>query len=402
METKKTKFEQGLEKAWKDYLAEERKKKYPNIMLIGVTGAGKSDLINRVLDAEVAKISDNARATLGYCNFYDGHLYGRKVNFIDTEGYELGQSEEYLQNISNGVNANYDGSPVHVIWYCISVANERIEPIDFRILKALKNLDTIHGRICFVFTKCDKDDKDSTREKAIKQALRNNELGNVPTFEVSNDPKLPLQLVDLIRWSSNQLDDEDFRQSFIGSQMVDLERKRKEAEEIINAACLSVGALKLAEKVLSSDMEKRLAEHQMKMVMRIFSVYGIDCLEGITKKFEKSTSLVSFGSGIVIYLTKTIPMIEKYQDYMQIGAATALTKAVGKVASKLSYSYVEKHINGTPVKLEQFYSDPTSGGTLALLIDAVISESGEKLQGDEEQKTTPVKKTSKKKKKKKF
>ena len=156
METKKTKFEQGLEKAWKDYLAEERKKKYPNIMLIGVTGAGKSDLINRVLDAEVAKISDNARATLGYCNFYDGHLYGRKVNFIDTEGYELGQSEEYLQNISNGVNANYDGSPVHVIWYCISVANERIEPIDFRILKALKNLDTIHGRICIVFTKCDK------------------------------------------------------------------------------------------------------------------------------------------------------------------------------------------------------------------------------------------------------
>lgn len=402
MEKKKTKFELGLEKAWKDYLAEERKKKYPNIMLIGVTGAGKSDLINCIIGGKVAETSDNARATQGYSNFYNGHKFKRKVNFIDTEGYELGQSEEYLQNIRNAVNENYDGSPVHVIWYCISVANERIEPIDFRILKALKDIDTIHGRICIVFTKCDKDDENSTREKAINQALLKNELGYIPTFEVTNDPNMKLQLVDLISWSSDQLIDEDFRQSFIGSQMVDLEKKRKEAENIINAACLAVGTLKLTETILGSDMEKRLAEHQMGMVMKIFSVYGIDCLEGITKKFENSTSLLNFGSGIVMHITKTLPMTEKIQDYLQIGTATALTKAVGKVASKLSYSYVEKHINGTPVKLEYFYSDPNTGGTLAALIDAALSKSGEKLHGDEELKTIPAKKTTKKKKKKKF
>ena len=402
MEKKKTKFELGLEKAWKDYLAEERKKKYPNIMLIGVTGAGKSELINTVFEVKIAKTSDNARATEGYSNYYDGSLYGRKVNFIDTEGYELGQSEKYLQNICDAVNSQYDGATVHIIWYCISVANERIEAIDLRVLKAIKDFDTIHGRVCVVFTKCDRDDEKSTREKAIKKVLLENKLGNIPTFEVSNNPKWKFQLEDLIAWSSEQLEDEDFRQSFIGSQMVSLENKKKEAERIINAACISVGTLKLTETVLSSDVETLLAEHQMKMVMKIFSVYGIDCLEGITKKFKDSTALASFGSGLVSYVARAVPITEKYKDLLQVTAATALTKTVGDVASALSYSYVEKHINGIPVKLEEFYSDPDSGGTLALFIDALLTKSGEKLHGDEKPKSITEKKSTKKKRKKKF
>ena len=402
MKKDKTKFELGLEKAWKDYLAEERKKKYPNIMLIGVTGAGKSELINSVFGVKIAKTSDNARATEGYSNYYDGHLYGRKINFIDTEGYELGQSEKYLQNICDAVNSHYDDSPVHIIWYCISVANERIEAIDLRVLRAIKDLDAIHGRVCVVFTKCDRDDEESTREKAIKKVLLENKLGNIPTFEVSNNPKWKFQLENLVAWSSEQLEDEDFRQSFIGSQMVDLERKRKEAQEIINAACLSVGAIKLTETVLSSDMETILAEHQMRMVMKIFSVYGIDCLEGITKKFEDSTALASFGSGLVSRVVKVAPITEKYKDFLQVTAAAALTKTVGEVASAVSYSYVEKHINGIPVKLEEFYSDPDSGGTLAFFIDVVLTKSSEKLHGDEKPKNTTEKKSTRKKRKKKF
>ncbi len=41
-------FQEGLDKAWQEYVKTQREKKYPNIMLLGISGAGKSSLVNRV------------------------------------------------------------------------------------------------------------------------------------------------------------------------------------------------------------------------------------------------------------------------------------------------------------------------------------------------------------------
>ena len=398
---KKTSFQEGLEKAWQEYLKAERAKKYPNIMLLGVNGGGKSSLVNCVFGIEIAKTSNVAPETKGYCDFFDGHKYGRKVNLIDTAGYELNQSERYLSNISKAINSKYDGEPVHILWYCLSLGDERIEEIDLSVLRALKKIPSFQGRLCIVFTHCDLDDADRSKKNAFIQVLQNAGLNDLPLFDVSNNPKLKLQLTDLIKWSTEQLKDEDFRQSFIGSQMGDLELKKKEADRIINNACLSVGALKVSEMLLHDDKKKALAEHQMKMITEIFSVYGIDCLAGLTKKFEKVTSLVDFGNGLVSFIVKVIPKAVKFQEYIKTAAATGLTKAVGTAASKISYSYVEKHIKGIPVKLEEFYSNPDSAGIIATLLDNVISVSGSKLHGqkDEKNKETLAKTNTKGKKK---
>ena len=401
---KKASFQEGLDKAWQEYLKAERAKKYPNIMLLGISGAGKSSLVNCVFGTNEAETSNVAPETKGYCNFFDGHKYGRKINLIDTAGYELNQSDSYFASITEAINAKYDGEPIHILWYCLSVGNERIEEIDLRVLRSLMKIDSVKDRLCIVFTHCDLDDEESSNEKAFKRVLQNNGLKELPMFEVSIDPKLRLQLPDLIQWSTEQLKDEDFRQSFIGSQMVDLELKKKEAEKIINNACLSVGALKVSEMLLQDDKKKALAEHQMKMVTNIFSVYGIDCLAGLTKRFEKTTSLVDFGNGLVSLIVKVIPKAERFQEYIKTAAATGLTKAVGTAASKISYSYVEKHIKGIPVKLEEFYADPDSAGIIATLLDDVISVTGNKLQGKEDKKkdsTTTKGKSGPKKNKKK-
>lgn len=50
-------FEKGLKKAWEKYLKEERKKKYPNIMLLGISGASKSTLVNTVFGVDIAGTS---------------------------------------------------------------------------------------------------------------------------------------------------------------------------------------------------------------------------------------------------------------------------------------------------------------------------------------------------------
>ena len=40
-------FELKIEESWNQYRLEKANQLYPNIMLLGVTGAGKSSLINR-------------------------------------------------------------------------------------------------------------------------------------------------------------------------------------------------------------------------------------------------------------------------------------------------------------------------------------------------------------------
>ena len=231
-------------------------------------------------------------------------------------------------------------------------------------------------RLCIVLTKCDYDDEVGSIEKAYRKVLQTNGLSSIPIFEVSNIPSLKLQLPGLINWSVDQLSDEDFRQSFIGSQMVDLEMKKSEAGRIINNACVSTGLLKILEMLNRDDKSKALAEHQMRMVTRIFAVYGIDCLEGLTKKFEKATSFVNFGNRLVSWVVEKIPWLKRHEESFKAGTMVGLTKAVGTVASKISYSYVEKHIKGIPVYYEEFFSDPESAGFLISMINNILSSTG--------------------------
>lgn len=43
------KFEENMNAAWEKYQSEKKNELYPNIMLLGISGAGKSSLINAIL-----------------------------------------------------------------------------------------------------------------------------------------------------------------------------------------------------------------------------------------------------------------------------------------------------------------------------------------------------------------
>ena len=71
---------------------------------------------------------------------------------------------------------------------------------------------------------------------------------------------------------------------------------------------------------------------------------------------------------------------EKYSIY-----ATSIQSKVINVVY-YSYSYVEKHIKGIPVKFEDFYTDPESAETFAFLLDEAVSYAGNKFQGKDKKK----------------
>ena len=127
------KFEENINAAWKKYQSEKKDELYPNIMLLGISGAGKSSLINSVFKRNLADVSNVKPETQGFDNIYYGQKYGLSVNLIDTAGYEMNQGDTYGNTVNETLKNGVRNEKIHIIWYCISIANERIEDMDIKL-----------------------------------------------------------------------------------------------------------------------------------------------------------------------------------------------------------------------------------------------------------------------------
>ena len=213
-------YEKRFNEEWNKYQS-ENENKYPNIMLLGTSGAGKSSLINTIFGKEIAPVSDVRPETKGYDKIYMGKDYGSSVNLIDTAGYEMDQGEIYYSEVRKTILEEIDGSPIHIIWYCIPITNERVQEMDFDILQKLTAEESIRKRICIVFTKCDEDTKNGDKAKILKETVDKKLSFSIKSFETSTNKKLDLELSDLIEWSASAIDDADLRNNFIAAQMKD-------------------------------------------------------------------------------------------------------------------------------------------------------------------------------------
>src|SRR5699024_958887 len=96
-----------------------------------------------------------------------------------------------------------------------------------------------------VLTKCDEDDSEGSEAKIFKNIIKEDFGFSLPIFEVSTDLTLDLDVENLIEWSASQIDDEDMREAFVASQIVNLKKKRETAAKEIagfSAAAAAIGA----------------------------------------------------------------------------------------------------------------------------------------------------------------
>lgn len=84
-------FEEQLKKDWDKYISQPEIK-FPNILIIGKSGIGKSSLINTIFGKDITKVSDTEPCTRGFKK-YSGKKYNRNINIIDSEGYEISTNE---------------------------------------------------------------------------------------------------------------------------------------------------------------------------------------------------------------------------------------------------------------------------------------------------------------------
>ena len=321
-----TKFEVALQKEFEDQRTAIKK---PNLAIVGGTEVGKSSLINRIFGKNAAKAGVGAPITKGM-NRIEDPSQSVPIVFYDTEGYETTSTNEqnntnFEQNIIPELEKlqkkNLD-EQIHIVWYCISIANHRVTPYDIKNIKYFKD----NGyKIAIVFTKCDTDEeledgsgKDANEFKGIIKE----KIGPMYFFETTNDESIKLDIDALLEWSIGQLDDDMLRQAFISAQISSIELKKQEAYRIVKTAATTTAATVGLNPVPVSDA-LLIAPQQMIMCVKITNIFWLNTGSYLNLgEFLRANLLPVLGKMTAASLTKFIPILGQLINAAVAGSLT--------------------------------------------------------------------------------
>ncbi|MEL3909306.1 MAG: hypothetical protein P1P64_09915 [Treponemataceae bacterium] len=210
---------------------------------------------------------------------------------------------------------------IHIVWYCISIANNRITSYDIENIKYFLSQNM---KIAIVFTKCAQDDDNSTKANKIKDIISLEVKEQLDFFETCSDKShnLPLNIEALIEWSIEKLPNEQLQRSFIISQIASLETKRKKAYKIVKAnstGAATTGGLNpfpISDSIILTGI-------QTTMCVEIANVFWMGTGALLNFKDLLKTQLLSMaGKSVVASLTKIIPGFGKIINATVAGTIT--------------------------------------------------------------------------------
>lgn len=328
--------------------------KRPNILILGQTGVGKSSLINCIFGKQLAAVSDVKPETRGFHFYKDSST---PVNIIDSEGYELAKSEEFLPALESFIQSSFTDTnkQVHLAWYCISTPSARILPFDIQNIKVLLAQKI---PVAVVLTKCDLDDPEGTTAKGISDVVQKEFNGNVKTFQTSNDKEVndSLDIKALVSWSIDNISDENLKKGFIIAQKANLEYKYETAKSCIKyyvglAAAIGGSPIPMSDAVALTAL-------QITMTANIFHIYGIDnSTANLAKNFIQSKVVSMVGKMVAGNLIKLIPGLGSGAGaVINAGVAASITYSMGYTICILARKAVENEWEGSEL-MENIFTE---------------------------------------------
>eukprot|EP01125_Pyxidicula_operculata_P020655 TRINITY_DN767_c0_g2_i1.p1 TRINITY_DN767_c0_g2~~TRINITY_DN767_c0_g2_i1.p1 ORF type:complete len:671 (-),score=177.37 TRINITY_DN767_c0_g2_i1:775-2787(-) len=176
-----------------------RRLQKPNVLLTGITGAGKSSIINAIFAENIAETGTGVPITQHFVKYESDEL---RVVIYDSKGLEHGAFEQFMSDTEKFFD-DHEGtrstekSPlshsdaIHVIWYIINSAHSRWEPFEARLCRELyKNTPLI-----FILNKSDI--SSSQDRQKIRQLIQDMKLPNcVGIFDTIARPLHALKSYD--------------------------------------------------------------------------------------------------------------------------------------------------------------------------------------------------------------
>ena len=211
-----------------------------NIVVAGITGSGKSTLINAVFGKELAMTGTGKPVTHNIVEYGSADI---PVRIWDTVGLELDDEtrnhsiEEIKQTILKKNDSEDIIDRIHAIWYCINSATARYQQKE---LDFIKSLYSIKVPFIIILTKCVDDEEVLDEfEKSIREINNSHGIDDINIIRILAEdyssrigiiPKFGLD--ELVSMTMKKLP-VYIKSGFIAAQNVNMLQKRVEAEKTI-------------------------------------------------------------------------------------------------------------------------------------------------------------------------
>jgi GTP-binding protein EngB required for normal cell division len=212
-----------------------------NIMVAGITGTGKSTLINAVFGSSIAATGKGKPVTSEMRQYEDKNI---PIRIWDTVGLELDseKTKESIKNIKEKIADQTSSEDkfdrIHAIWYCINSGSNRYQGEELNFIKSLHEVGV---PFIIVLTQCIGDEdginefENEIRDVNTSMGMDDIDIVQVcaQAFKLRGVPPIEaFGLVDLVNVTLDRLP-EFIKGGFVAAQRVSKVKKREECEKII-------------------------------------------------------------------------------------------------------------------------------------------------------------------------
>ena len=211
-----------------------------NIIVAGITGTGKSTLINAVFGDDIAATGTGKPVTEHIAEYSNPDI---PIKVWDTVGLELDSAKtkasinSIKKTIADKATKMEQLDVIHAIWYCINSGGSRYQGTE---LKFIKELYSIGVPFIIVLTQCiDTPEDINVLEEEIKRENKEQGMKNIKIIQVlAKDYKTRLGIIEafglqeLVNVTLDAMP-EFLKNGFAAAQKVDKSLKRARSEKII-------------------------------------------------------------------------------------------------------------------------------------------------------------------------
>src|SRR5271154_1425703 len=114
---------QIMDKFKNDWNELQTKIKKPRVLIAGITGSGKSSIINTIFGVTIANVGVGLPVTQYFQQFEPTN---KPIIIYDSKGLECGMHEDFISTTREFLDTHV--TDIDIVWYVINSASARVQP----------------------------------------------------------------------------------------------------------------------------------------------------------------------------------------------------------------------------------------------------------------------------------